>query len=194
MEECWKEIEGFENYLVSNKGNIINTHYKGALYYNPKPLTPCKNRQGYLIVTLTNSERQITKRVHRLVAEAFIPNPNNLETVNHIDHNKLNNTIENLEWMSFFDNNSDGHKGVKMTDEQKKLISEKLKGRKQSDEWVKKRSKAKSKTVIQFFGNKEICRYSSPLEAAYNVGCCCNTIRECCRKGFKCYGYNFKYA
>lgn len=61
-------------------------------------MTLCRNQQGYLIVSLFIGGKQINRQVHRLVAQAFIPNPENLSVVKHIDRNRENNTVENLEW------------------------------------------------------------------------------------------------
>ncbi len=90
--EQWKDIEGYEGiYEVSNYGKVrrIDTGYvmKERLTFD-----------GYVKATLTTNSKAKDFRVHRLVANAFIPNPDNKETVNHKDGNKLNNHISNLEW------------------------------------------------------------------------------------------------
>jgi hypothetical protein len=89
--EIWKEIKGFENYEISNFGKIKNT-------LTEKILSP-KDEGGYLRITLVNSKKnRKTFLVHRLVAQAFIPNPENKATVNHKDKDRKNNCVENLEW------------------------------------------------------------------------------------------------
>ena len=89
--EIWKEVVGYEEYYrVSNLGNVY------SLISN-KQLSPAKNASGYMQLTLKGGK---SVRVHRLVAEAFIPNPNNYPEVNHIDCNKINNKLENLEWVT----------------------------------------------------------------------------------------------
>lgn len=104
MEEIWKDIKGYEGlYQVSNLGNIkslekIQVFPNGGLNIRKeKALKPNKMSNGYLNVRLYNS-KQKGYGIHRLVAQAFIPNPNNYSQVNHIDGNKQNNFVDNLEW------------------------------------------------------------------------------------------------
>lgn len=92
--EIWKDIKGYERlYQVSNLGKI-----KSLKRNKEKLLKHGINNKGYQVVNLYKNNKGITKKVHRLVAEAFIPNPNNYPIVNHIDENKQNNNIFNLEW------------------------------------------------------------------------------------------------
>lgn len=101
MTEIYKPINGYENYYeVSNFGNIRSTSYKGV-----KILKPAKTKNGYLNVILCVNQIKIHKLIHRLVAEHFIENKENMPVVNHIDCNKLNNSVENLEWTSVEYNN-----------------------------------------------------------------------------------------
>ncbi|WP_242227195.1 NUMOD4 domain-containing protein [Bacillus cereus group sp. BfR-BA-01315] len=94
MTEIWKDIEGYEGYYqVSNTGKIKNKR-------NSRIRKNCLTKYGYLNVQLLISGKDKTFQVHRLVAQAFIPNPNNKTQVNHIDGNKLNNNIDNLEWVT----------------------------------------------------------------------------------------------
>lgn len=86
-----KEISGFEGYLVDEEGNIYSEK-------TGRFLSQSFTNDGYLKVGLTKDGKVFTKAVHRLVAEAFIPNPTNLPEVNHIDENKVNNVVDNLEW------------------------------------------------------------------------------------------------
>lgn len=101
--EQWKEIAGYEDlYEVSDKGMVKSLNYNHT--GKERILKPYKNGNGYLQVILRKDGHRKQPLVHRLVADAFIPNPNNLETVNHKDEVKTNNAATNLEWMSQKDN------------------------------------------------------------------------------------------
>ena len=91
--EIWKQINDFDNYEVSNLGNVRRKTKKG--YHLLKPSV---NNNGYYQVSLSKDGKAKPFRVHRLVAVAFIPNPDNLPIINHKDENKLNNNADNLEW------------------------------------------------------------------------------------------------
>ncbi|EJO9576006.1 HNH endonuclease [Salmonella enterica] len=98
--ETWKDITGFEGkYQISNNGNVSS-------YLSGKILKPQVNRQGYLVVNLYYEVGKARKfRIHRLVAEHFIPNPDNKPFVNHLDGDKSNNDEDNLEWSTSEENN-----------------------------------------------------------------------------------------
>jgi len=92
--QVWKDIQGFEGlYEVSNYGNVRSLKF-GKIKY----LKPAKNQKGYYFVQLCKNGQKKNFIVHRLVANAFIDNPNNYPQINHIDENKLNNRASNLEW------------------------------------------------------------------------------------------------
>lgn len=100
--EIWKKIDGFENYSVSNKGRVRNDDTLSILKQ--------KKIAGYLYIILNNK----MLRVHRLVAQAFIPNPKKLPDVNHKNEIKTDNCVENLEWLSHIDNCNYGNRNKKM--------------------------------------------------------------------------------
>lgn len=140
--EIWKDIEGTNGkYIVSNDGKVA------TLRKRKKLLTLTKQRSGYLYAMVEIDGKQVNKRVNRLVATAFIENPNNLPFVNHIDGCKTNNRAENLQWVTNSQNMKHAHanglvKKHVFTDEERKQISEKLKGHKVSEETRKKMSLA----------------------------------------------------
>lgn len=105
MNEEWRPIEGYEGlYEVSNTGRVrsldmyVKIGYGSYRLHKGKVLSPGKNKDGYLLINLHCNEKNKKCLVHRLVAQAFIPNPDNLPQVNHKDEDKLNNRVENLEW------------------------------------------------------------------------------------------------
>lgn len=112
MNEIWKDIKDYEDYYeVSNLGNVRS---KGREYVDKlgrcRTVLPIKRKIqklkiGYLAVDLNVNGGKEKKFVHRLIAEAFLPNPENKQTVNHKDGNKLNNDISNLEWVTYSENN-----------------------------------------------------------------------------------------
>lgn len=101
MEETWKNIKEYEGlYQVSNLGRVKSF----AVYKQGKILRPIRTHKGYLTVVLSKDKKEKRKRIHRLVAEEFIPNPKHKEQVNHINGNKTDNRINNLEWVTCQEN------------------------------------------------------------------------------------------
>ena len=129
MNEIWRKIEGFEKYEVSNLGRVRSLDYKHT--GETKVLRPILNRYGYLRINLYKNSKLCSRSIHRLVAQAFILNPENKQQVNHIDANKQNNIVSNLEWCTNLENMQHARDMglLKLTDEQKKKRSEKQKGK-----------------------------------------------------------------
>lgn len=92
--ELFKVIDEFPQYQISNLGNIKNS--KGELLVIGRR----KSNSGYIQVRLYDNGKYHYRYLHRLIAKSFIPNPNNYRTINHINGNKLDNRIQNLEWAS----------------------------------------------------------------------------------------------
>lgn len=101
QEETWKDIQDFEGkYQISNLGRVKSLYndngYKKT--YREKILKYSIKKNGYCQVILVKNRKRYSKNIHRLVAQAFIPNPNNLPCVNHKNEIKSDNAVENLEW------------------------------------------------------------------------------------------------
>ena len=193
MKEIWKDIVGYEGlYQVSNLGRIrsldryVNSAIKNSnkVIKKGKILKPNPNWNNYLQVHLSKNGKGKMSVVHRLVAQTFIPNPNNLPQVNHIDGNKFNNSIENLEWCTAKENinhswklglsKSYQHTKGKLTDYSKSLC----------------------KKVSQYDLNGNLLNvYNSISEASKNSPCCISDISNCCNNKRKTsHNFIWKYT
>lgn len=138
MNDIWKSVEGFDYYKVNQKGEVMSVgrdvpHQKsGHLSIKERVLKP-KLHNGYHTIAIYKDKKSYMKLVHRLVAQAFIPNPENKEFVNHKDFNRINNKIENLEWVTRQENadhaligkrivNGHKHPGAKLLKEERAAI------------------------------------------------------------------------
>lgn len=174
--EVWKDIVGYEGlYKVSNLGRVksldrIVTHKNGRKrLFKGKLITPFKNE--YFMVVLSKNGKKSSSNIHRLVAQAFIPNPNNLPEVNHIDENKSNNKVSNLEWCTSKYNINYGTRNERTAE-------------------------AHNKPVVMYDkkGNK-LKEFKSTMNASnyLNKQYAYNHINECCRGERKsAYGYVWK--
>ncbi|MCI9245608.1 MAG: hypothetical protein HFJ30_00400 [Clostridia bacterium] len=177
MEEIWKDIDGFKGrYQVSNTGRVMSLDYnktgkKGIIQQ-------IKNKDGYMIVKLY-SDKCYTRTVHSLVAQTFIEKPK-LE-VNHLDGNKGNNNIENLEWCTHAENERYSWKTLG------KVGKGGNKGGNKKD---------KEKAVIQYdLNDNYIKRWKSASEAGRMLNIRSNKISACCReKRNKTGGYKWRFA
>ena len=170
--------EPWENYQVSNLGRILSLNYNHT--GKPKLLKPSYNKQGYLQVQLSKNRKRKTFRVNRLVAETFIPNPNNLPEVNHKDEDKTNNSVENLEWIWHKDNCNHGTRNERIAKTNSK---------------VQKNNQKKSKPVLQFTLDGEFVReWPSTRECGRN-GFDNSNVAKCCRGEKTHYkGFRWKYV
>lgn len=95
-------IQGYPNYYVTDSGDIYSRNYKNT--GRIKKMVPRKNTNGYYQIPISNGKTRKDIIVHRIVAETFIPNPDNKPEVNHINGNKADNRVENLEWVTRSEN------------------------------------------------------------------------------------------
>lgn len=159
MKEIWRPVVGYEcSYFVSNLGNIKNK--EGRL------LALDTSQRGYSRVKLCRHGVSENKKVHRMVAEAFIPNPYCLPQINHIDENKKNNRIDNLEWV-------DNKTNCKL----------------------RKNKSVRKKAVVSYIDGIETNYYDSICAASretgvsrYGISSCCNDIQK------EAGGIKWKYA
>lgn len=168
MKEIFKDIKGYEGlYQVSNLGRVRSLNYKHT--GKTSILRVWKTKCGYMMVCLCK-ERKKYFSVHRLVAEAFIPNPLNLPQINHKSEDKTDNRVENLEWMTAKDNINHGTHN-------------------------KKSAMNRSKKVLQFSKYGEFIKeWSSASEAERQLGFHQGGISMCCRGKCKtAYGYIWKF-
>ena len=186
MKEVWRDIEGYEGlYQVSNLGRVKSFAKKGN--WKEKILIQSKTRDGYNIVGLYKNSKNTTVRVHRVVAKAFIPNPNSFLEVNHKDGNKNNNAVDNLEWCTCEENMKHSWNiGLRRT---KDILSN-------LHEYANKGGRnPSSRPVIQYdLYNNYIAEYSGIREAERKTGIGSSNICQCCKGNIKRTGtYVWKY-
>ena len=195
----WRDIPGYEGkYQVSNTGQVRSLNYNHT--GKTKILKQGTTIHGYKQVILYKDGKHKRYSVHRLVAQAFIPNPNNLPQVNHKDENKTNNVAWNLEWMSHKDNcnygtrnkrRSEAMKGQKRTKAAKRKMSTARKGK------YKGKNSPNAKPILMFTKDWEfIQRFDSIVDAYEYLGKkrTSSNITECLKGNHKtAYGYIWKY-
>lgn len=169
--EIWKDVSGYEGlYKVSNFGRV-----KSLWFGNEKILKPSNNGYRYLFVNLYKNGKMKYYKVHRLVTQTFIPNPNKLPYVNHKDENPSNNRVENLEWCDQKYNLNYGTRNQRISE---KMTNGKL-----------------SKPVLQYEKSGEFVReWKSTRDVQRNLGFNIASISLCCNgKSKSAYGFVWKY-
>ncbi len=167
--EIWKDIVGYEGkYQVSNKGRVRSLPVKSnTKYFSGRVLALFPDATGYMAVSLSRKSH----KVHRLVAIAFIDNPNNYTCVNHKDEDKTNNNVENLEWCTHKYNNNYGTRNKRISQNSgRKIVQYDLNGN----------------AVKTWKSIADAARYYG-VERTTICGCCANRQHTSC-------GYIWKYA
>ena len=162
MQEEWRDIKDFEGlYQISNLGRVKSVARIVKRGTNYKPVAERllkfggKERGSYFVI-LSKDGHTYTRYVHRLVAQAFLPNPNNLPVVNHKDENPLNDVVTNLEWCTWSYNNS-------------------------YNDLRKRAAECKRKPILQYSKDGEFIReWSHAREASETLGISKRAIYECC--------------
>ena len=160
--ETFVKIDGFDNYEVSNLGKVRNAK-------SGRVLKPQLNRSGYLMHGLYKNNKQKFLYLHRIIATAFIDNPDEKPQVNHIDENKLNNDLSNLEWCTKRENNVHGTR-------------------------IKRAAEKCFKKVIQLdLNNNVLSEFESMTQAGQETGVSLMSISNCCNGRAKSAG-GFKWV
>lgn len=180
MQELWKDIKGYENiYQISSLGNVKSCNYnRTGIARILKPIIT----KGYLCVGLNIKGQQKKYKIHKLVAEAFIPNPDNKLQINHKNGLKTDNRVENLEWSTAKENLRHAlDTGLRTNSTEKQKQSARNKGIKQR------------KNILQYNNNfsKE---WDGIKQASRATGINASNISKCCRGKLKSTGgYMWKY-
>lgn len=164
--EIWKDIPGYNGrYLVSNTGKIYSQYLKREMKLSDRG-------NGYLFVRLCHNGKMKNSLVHRLVAFAFVPNPNGYIEIDHIDGNKENNVYTNLRYVSHLDNMRNPNTEPKRF------------------EAIRKKQGI---PVIAFLNGKRVGKYSCMMEAARDLGLSCSHIAKHLKGSFShVKGYKFE--
>lgn len=169
----WKKIIGYDDYVVSNNGVV-----KSLKYGKERVLKPDENLDGYYIVKLSKNNKKKSFRIHRLVAEAFIENPESLPVVNHKDGDKQNNNVDNLEWSTVADNTQHAYDTGLISKENHKKGRQKL-----------------MKPLLQLDKDtgEVIKRFESYREAVKELNMNAGNLSTAIKNGWVCKGFKWIY-
>ncbi len=180
MKEIWKDIPNYKGlYQASNLGRVKNKKTNKIL----KSSLSMKN--GYNQLVLCKNDEHKVFKIHRLIAKTFIPNPENKPQVNHIDGNKQNNNVENLEWCTIKENLNHAINSGLFTKERSAKISRANKGK----------NNPRAKILLQYDLNNNFIKewnYAKEASKKLKINYCC--IKDCCNNRQKTAGgYIWKY-
>lgn len=176
--EEWKSIQGYDHYMVSNIGRVktLERTYMSAFprHQEEKTLNLAERKDGYISILLCKDGIRKTFNVHRLVADAFIPNEDSTLCVNHINEKKYCNIVSNLEWVTHKYNNSYGTR------------LERLRNAKTNGKTSRKVARIRNGNVLEVLPSTRECE----RKYGYNHA----RISSCCRSGQTAFGYKWKYV
>lgn len=175
------QIKDFAGYYITDTGSVYSRNYNPIMNPNCriKKLNTTFNRKHYECICLTKNHKKYTKKIHRLVAETFIPNLENKPEVNHKNGIKADNRVKNLEWATAAENMQHAHKVL---------------GIKSSNFGKFGTDNHSSKPVKQIKNGKIIAIYGSMREAERKTKICSTGISACCKgKAKSAGGYQWKY-
>ena len=155
--ETWLPVVGYERlYEVSDKGNVRSVSHmtRDGRFWKGRPIGKHPSGKGYLVAVLSNDGVYRREYIHRLVAKAFLPNPEDKPEVNHIDGNKHNNSVSNLEWVTKSENGKHNYAVL---------------GRKRSKPMLGKPSPNRKLTPDQVRAIREDTRYQRVIAKEYGV-------------------------
>lgn len=181
MEEVWKDVKGYEGlYQVSNLGRVKSLGFDK--WHKGRILKPAFDSKGnYLFVGLHKDGKVTQRNVHRLVAESFIPNPNSLPCVNHINEIKTDNRSNNLEWCTIEYNSNYGNAKRNMIESRRKNNKQEEINRKIKDTKKRNQSLSCEKPVAQYtMDGILIATYESATDAERKTGISRGGIQRCC--------------
>lgn len=167
--EQWKDISGYENiYQVSNLGKVKNVNTNRILKQQV-------DHDGYFIITLRKGKAKKTYKVHRLVAETFIPGNHKTLQVNHISGIKSDNSVSNLEWVTLRENIIHAHKiGIYNQTQQSNAMNK------------------YKKTILKILNGKVVEKYESLSMASKTMGVTKQSIRRAFKKNGTCCGFHWQ--